>query len=326
MDRNKPSESYLYRSLLDESDSSVRELVGYLRSNEIGELGQLYRTAEAIHRYLKSEVIDYLATKKKASPDVIVAAMKHMTNNDPSFPGHELLSELAVTGLSTFIRLKREYTIHAAHDFFVNSVGRPSNSKVSPSDIDLSEFGIGVLPQMSITGIRAKRPYALKLTWYMSKQVERKMIVLSGYNSRQLDVMYLTKFKSKPKKISPDCVIVPFEVWDSNRNKLNKYLDILPEEARINPELIVMTNPDGLGNAELEVRDKAAAVAVGFLKEFCCVRKIPGVAVVCCPMIKHQDNMPPVSWYSMYVNENTGVARMVGPNKSESRLEFWRHA
>lgn len=325
MDRNKMSESYLYRSLLDESDSSVRELVGYLRSNEIGELGQLYRTAEAIHRYLKSEVIDYLATKKKASPDIVVAAMKHMTNNDPSFPGHELLSEMAMSSLGTYIRLKREYAVHSAHDFFVNSVDRPQ-PKANPSSIDMTRYGIGILPQMSITGIRAKRPYALKLSWYMSKQVSKKLIVLSGYNSRQLDVMYLTKFKSKPKKISPNCVIVPFEVWDSNRDQFRKYMANLPDEARLNPELIVMTNPDGLGNSDLDARDRAAANAVGVLKEFCCARKIPGVAIVCCPMIKHQDEMPPVVWYSLFVNDDLGTTRMVGPGKSEMKLDFWRHA
>lgn len=325
MDRNKLSESYLYRSLLDESDSAVRELVGYLRSNEIGELGQLYRTAEAIHRYLKSEVVDYLASKKKASPDIVVAAMKHMTNNDPSFPGHELLSELAVSSLGTFIRLKRDYATHASHDFFVNSVER-SHPKSAPSTIDMSSYGLGVLPNMSITGIRTKRPHALRLSWYMSKQITKKLVVLSGYNSRQLDVMYLTKFKSKPKKIAPNCVIVPFEVWDSNREQLKKYLAAMPDETKFSPELVVMTNPDGLGNSELEVRDKAAANAVGVLKEFCCSRKIPGIAIVCCPMIKHQENMPPVAWYSLYINDDLNTARMVGPGKSEVRLDFWRHA
>lgn len=325
MDRNTPSESYLYRSLLDESDPSVRELVGYLRSNEIGELGQLYRTAEAIHRYLRTEVMDYLLAKKKASPEVVAAAMKHMTNNDPSFPGHELLSEMAVLGLSSFLRLKRDYTVHASHDFFISSADRTS-PKASSSGIDMTRYGMGMLSPMSVSGIRTKRPHALKLSWYMSKQIDKKIMVLSGYNSRQLDVMYLTKFKNRPKKITPNCVIVPFEVWDVNRNKMRDNMTGFIEETKLSPELVVMTNPDGLGDSEMEVRDKAAAKAIVALKEFCCIRKIPGVVIVCCPMIKHQEAMPPVAWHSLFIDDHMSTARVVGPGKTETRLDFWRHA
>lgn len=325
MDRNKPLESYLYRSLLDESDPSVRELVGYLRSNEIGELGQLYRTAEAIHRYLKTEVMDYLLARKKASPEVVAAAMKHMTNNDPSYPGHELLSEMAMVSLSSFIRLKREYTVHAAHDFFVNSADR-STPRGGPSGVDMTKYGLGILPNMSISGIRTKRVHALKLSWYMSKQIENKVMVLSGYNSRQLDVMYLTKFKNRPKKITPNCVIVPFEVWDSNRNKLRESMIGFVDETKLSPELVIMTNPDGLGDAEMEARDKIAAHSISVLKEFCCLKRIPGIAIVCCPMIKHQENMPPVAWHSLFIDDHMSTARVVGPGKKETRLDFWRHA
>ncbi len=324
MERSKAGD-YLYRSLLDENDSSVRELVGYLRSSQMGELGQLFRTAEAMFRYLRSEVVDYLATKKKASPDIVAAAMKLMTRHDPASPSHELMSDLALSSLGTYIRAKREFSVHCAHEFFLASADRES-PRARPSSVDMSQYGIGHLPSASVTGIKTKRQAALKLSWHISKNLGNRVIVLSGYNTRQLELLHLMKFKAIPRFLSDNCVVVPFETWESNRKKLDKYLEALPREVKLDPELIVMSLPDGPDSAEMETRDKMAVEAIAHLKSVCCDRKIPGLVMVSTPMIKHQQRMPPVSWYSLLVDQETNSARMIGADKVVTSLDFWRQA
>ena len=321
MERSKAGD-YLYRSLLDENDSSVRELVGYLRSNQMGELGQLFRTAEALFRYLKSEVVDYLATKKKSSPDIVAAALKLMTRHDPASPNHELMSDLALASLGTFIRAKREFSVHCAHEFFLASADRESPQS-RPSSVDMSQYGMGFLSSSSVTGVKTKRQSALKLSWHISKNISSRVIVLSGYNTKQLETLHLMKFKAIPRNIHENSVVVPFETWESNRKKLDKYLDDLPRDVRFDPELIVMTLPDGI-SSEMETRDKAAADAISHLKTVCCSRKIPGLVLVASPMIKHQQKMPPVAWYSLLVSQDGNTARMIGANRMDVKLDFWR--
>lgn len=314
------SRSPLYDAYDPAEDAPVRSLASRILNGEFGEAVDLYRTARALHAYSKAELVDHLLKAGRTSPDIANAAVALACKGDPTDPSHELMSESALAQLASFVRGKRQFAMAANHELFLTSARRRA-PEGALTGVDLGEFGLGKLLKGAVVGVRTGQPPALRLVKYLASRTKYGMLVLAPHNPQQLDCAFYVKCAGNAVEVRPGCLVVPRAHWTRNLAALDKVLLSLwkPEH-----EVVVVVDPCAGPGDESAARDEQAVTAIAKLKTFCSSRGLPGVAVVCCPMVKSQERMPPVLWHSLFVDHEKGTARMHGPTRQHRNLDFWR--